>query len=258
MRPFQRAIDFTAGPIVGAGLGALSFVRRARVFHPTGAAFQATVDVQGDRVPDGLAPHGRHRAVVRLSRGAGTPEPMPDILGVAVRILDAHGAGGHQDLLLASSGAPPVLRHALLPAIAFGTSFFSSLLPYRTGDGRVVVLGARPLWTGTQAGEQQGSTEPLAPTATLADVEAALESAKLRLELVVAEPARPWQPFATIDVGRRLGDAEAESLRFNPFNTGDAFEPAGVLNAVRRRAYAASQAARPTPLADPAAPHHAA
>src|SRR5688572_2465412 len=108
MRPLQRVVDLTAGPVAGAVFGTASFVRRARTFHPDGRAFQATVDVVGDRSPggdQGFGAGGRRRAIVRLSRGAGTPEPLPDFLGLAVRILDAHGVGSHQDVLLVSSAA---------------------------------------------------------------------------------------------------------------------------------------------------------
>ena len=56
---------------------------------------------------------------MRFSRGAGLPEPLPDILGVAVRVLDSHGPGGHQDFLLATSSGLPVAHHALLPATTF-------------------------------------------------------------------------------------------------------------------------------------------
>jgi hypothetical protein len=33
------------------------------------------------------------RPLLRFSRGAGLPEPLPDVLGVAIRLPDAHGPG---------------------------------------------------------------------------------------------------------------------------------------------------------------------
>lgn len=64
------------------------------------------------------------------------------MLGLAVRILDAHGVGAHQDLLLATSGERPIVRHLFVPATSFDAIRFSSVLPYRLGD-RTVVFGAR-------------------------------------------------------------------------------------------------------------------
>src|SRR4029450_7999147 len=46
-----------------------------------------------------------HQALLRFSRGAGLPEPLPDALGVAIKLPDAHGPGVDQDLLLTSSTA---------------------------------------------------------------------------------------------------------------------------------------------------------
>jgi hypothetical protein len=237
-----RVSDTVAGPFAAGVFGALSAVRRRRIFHPYGRAFDATVDLAGlpDLAPSVLASAGRHRAVIRLSRGAGLPEPLPDILGVAVRLLDVGDEPGqHQDLLLASSGAAPVLRHTLLPVREFGKAHFSSVLPQQVG-GKTVVLGLRPVWS-----------RELLPSARLDQVADALTSARLTFDLEVAAPGGEWRTAGRIEVGAERGEAESESLRFNPFNDAGGVEPVGALNGLRRRAYAASQAVRPTPLAEP-------
>jgi hypothetical protein len=242
VRGAARVSDIVAGPLAAGVFGALSALRRRRVFHPYGRAFDATVDLVGlpDLAPSVLASAGRHRAVVRLSRGAGVPEPLPDILGVAVRLLDVgEERGQHQDLLLASSGTAPVLRHTLVPVTGFGRAHYSSVLPQQAG-GMTVVLGLRPVWSG----------EP-SPTARLDDVAEALTSARLTFDLAVAAPAGEWRTAGRIEVGAARGEAESESLRFNPFNDAGGVEPIGALNGLRRRAYAASQAVRPTPLGEP-------
>lgn len=246
MRLLQRAVDVAAAPTVGLALGAASFARRARIFHPDGAAFQATLEVRTGAPTVGastLAGAGRHKAIVRLSRGVGLPSRVPDVLGLALRILDAHGTGRHQDVLLVTSAAPAVGRHSILPSRQFATGFYSSILPYRAGD-ELVLFGARPVWAD---GVDLGS----ASTATFDEVEAELISGRLRFDLLVAGLTAPWTSVGVIDGGRRLSAAEQESLRFNVYNTGEALEPAGVLNAMRRSVYRASQAARPTPMADP-------
>jgi hypothetical protein len=56
-----------------------------------------------------LVPGARYDAVVRFSRGGGLPEPLPDALGVAVRLPDAYGPGRTQDFLVTSSADLPLL-----------------------------------------------------------------------------------------------------------------------------------------------------
>ncbi|HVM10603.1 MAG TPA: hypothetical protein VM345_19240 [Acidimicrobiales bacterium] len=246
MRLFQRVVDAIAAPTIGVALGAASFARRARVFHPDGAAFQATIELDGGRPAVGacaLTGPGRHRAVIRLSKGIGLPGATPDILGFALRILDAHGSGSHQDLLLVTSAAPAVGRHLILPARDFGGGFYSSILPYRDGDD-LLLFAIRPLWADGVDLDEMSS-------ARFADVEEHLTAGRLRFELLAADLTGPWQPVGTIDVGRRLSEAEQEALRFNVFNTGESLRPAGVINAMRRSVYRASQTARPTPMEDP-------
>lgn len=230
-----KVVDATAGTNAAVAFGALSGLRRRRIFHPTGAAFAATVEITPDpATPVGVplfAEHARRRAVVRLSRGAGLPEPLPDFFGLAIRILDAHGHDEHQDLLLVTSGQAPGLRNALIPAAGYGAGFYSSILPLRMGERRLLV-GAQPV-------RPEGP-----PMARLEELEKALTSAELRFDLVVAELLGPWMPLGRLEVGQRLTDAEAEDLRFNPFVTGGGIEPSGLLNIVRRRAYAGSQGGR--------------
>lgn len=239
--PLTGVVDTTIGVASAVAFAGLSGLRRARIFHPDGAAFEATLDVAGTRNEDWGVPlldeEARHRAVVRFSRGVGLPEPLPDILGLALRVVDAHGRGRDQDLLLVTSGRRPVLRNAIVPAGHFAAGQYSSILPYRV-DGSLLLFGARPLLS---AGTP--------PPRRFADLAAALAGGRLRFELQVAPEAGEWSTVGVLEVGRRLSDREAESLRFNPFVTGGGIEPAGLLQTLRRRSYAASQAARPTPLA---------
>src|SRR3982750_2638745 len=110
-------VDDTAG--VGAGL---TFgPPRRRGFHPVGTAFEASLDLDGRSRYDVplLDERGRRPCVVRLSRGIGLPDGAPDINGLAIRVLDAHGPGHHQDFLLASSGVGLLSRHALVPAASY-------------------------------------------------------------------------------------------------------------------------------------------
>lgn len=96
-----------------AGLG-------GRPLHPVGIAFSATLTVPGATWPGAalFERSGTYEARVRFSRGFGLPEPLPEVLSLAVKVLDAYGAGADQDFLLTASYEPPGLRHAF----AFGRS----------------------------------------------------------------------------------------------------------------------------------------
>ncbi|MFN2588784.1 MAG: hypothetical protein ABR613_11805, partial [Actinomycetota bacterium] len=80
--------------------------------------------------------NGTHRVIVRFSRGAGVPEPLPDVLGLAIKIPLRQAEAGEQDLLLASSGSAALTRNMLLPARSFLSCTYTSVLPYRVGGER--------------------------------------------------------------------------------------------------------------------------
>ena len=82
-------------------------------------------------------------AIVRFSRALGLPRPLPDLLGVSLRVLDAYGEGRHQDVLMVSSVDLPVLHHIFVPAGDVQQRPYSSSLPYRVGDDRFL-LGVTP------------------------------------------------------------------------------------------------------------------
>lgn len=231
---FTPIVDATAGTASALAFGALSAIRRRRIFHPTGIAVEATLDVHGG-ASTGAAlfdERGRRRCVARFSRGAGVPEPLPDILGLALRVLDVPDAGEGQDLLFVTSGAAPFVRNALLPAQGYADRHYSSLLPYRVGD-RTVIIGARPLLS---SGMSPRTFDQLAD---------ALADARLRFVLEIADPRGDWEPVGTVEFGRRLTEREAEALQFNVFNAVDGIEPVGFLNTLRKKAYAGSQKGRP-------------
>lgn len=150
-------------------------------------------------------------AIVRISRGAGLPEPLPDAIGVAIRLCDVHGPKRHQDFLLISSVDVPVLHHLILPGLLPDQSY-SSVLPYRIG-GRLRLVGAMPRGRGA-------------------------------FDLALAPVGGTFSPIARLSLGGRLPDEVSEGIRFNPWHTGANIEPAGPLQAWRRGAYRASQEGR--------------
>jgi len=226
------AVEGTLGVAAAAVMGVASAVRRKRVFHPDGAAVRATLQATGAHHGAPLLDEaGTHDAVVRLSRGVGLPESLPDFLGFALRVTDAHGPGLHQDLLLVSSASRPGLRHSLLPVRSFAHDRYSTVVPYRVGS-RTVLFGARRL-------------EDDAPDEThVSDLREGTSSMRFALE--VAELRGPWEPVGVVELGAPLPEHEGRALRFDPSNSGGGIEPVGVVQAVRRLAYRSSQAARPT------------
>lgn len=184
-----------------------------RAFHPDGTTLHATFRPAPDAGDVGVTLlDGERAALVRISRGLGLPERMPDVLGCAIRVPDAYGPGAHQDFALASSHRARGARHALVPALDSRRAFYSSLLPYRFGAETVIVgavLGPRSV------------------------------------ELCVAAPLGPWRSIAAVSLDAEAPVEEARALRFNVLNSGGGITPLGRLNALRDPAYRGSQAASP-------------
>jgi hypothetical protein len=208
-----------------------------RSLHPNGDAYEAKFVVPERRESLGadlLDEPGERRAIVRFSRGAGLPEPLPDILGIAIRVLDAHGPGGHQDFLLATSSGLPVAHHALLPATTFFDRTFSSILVYSIG-GATRLVGAEPR-----------SSAPVDHGTGLDAVRVAASRGQLFYDLSLAAPFGRFDPVARLDVGAPLPDEQGERLTFNVWNSGGGIRPGGPFQGLRMPAYEGSQSGRDT------------
>lgn len=225
--------------VVGSALASVSAARGARVFHPVGVAHRAVLTVYPEPGREYGVPlldlPAEHRAVVRLSRAAGVPQGLPDVLGLAIRLLDVHGEGAHQDLLLNTAGRLPLARQVFVPATGVLERSYSSVLPYSLAGVRHYI-GAQPV-------REAGGLLPRFDA-----VERAAEAALLRFRIVVARPLGPWHHVATLRIDERLPDAEAEALSYDVFaNTGGGIAPAGLLQTLRRTSYRMSQQVRPHP-----------
>jgi hypothetical protein len=244
MRELRLWAAVAAGPVVAAGFYALAALRRRRALHPTGIGYQGRLRVPNDSLPRPGVPlfqaGATHPAILRFSRGAGLPEPLPDALGVALKLPDAHGPGADQDLLLTSSTDRPVLRRLLFPARSFLHGAFSSALPYDLGSERVVLLLVP---VPTNAGRSAGEVGRRRVGDALAELGAAT-TAGLSFELRTARSLGRSQPLATVTVGPPLSADQTEALRFNPWTTGPGIRPSGWLNLLRDTAYRASQRGR--------------
>ena len=198
-----------------------SLVRGERVIHAKGRAFEGVLRLTGGDLGVPLLDEpAEHRVLIRLSRGAGLPDVLPDALGLAVRVLDAHGPDQHQDLILTTGARRPVLRHALLVRRDLLGSTYTSLLPYDLG-GTPWVLGALPA--------EQHSASSLSQ----------LRPEDVRFRLAVASTRGPWRELGVLQATRVLPNGRR--VRFSPFVTGGGIRPAGWLQELRRTSYDASR-----------------
>lgn len=218
-----------------AGLfGLLARGVRGRSLHPSGAAFAATLEVPGATAPELelFGARSRRPAIVRFSRGFGLPDPLPEILSLAIKVPDAYGPGRDQDFLLTASGGAPVLRHTFAAGRSHLNRTYSSVIPF-TAAGRRVLFGALP---SPRASSRSGDLDELRAVAARGE---------LTLELRIAGLLAPWRELATVRIGRPLEDGQERTLGFNSDTTGGGIEAVGAINRVRGAAYAASLRARP-------------
>jgi len=233
-RPARLVVD-AAGFTVGGFLGAVAALRGGKAVHPHGAAYRGRLVIDGaphaPAASELLHTRSERPALVRFSRSLGLPRPLPDLLGMSIRVLDAYGARRHQDFLLVTSVDLPVLHHAFLPAGDVQDRPYSSSLPYRAGD-ELLIVGALP---DPSSPRPDGEDE-------LDRLARAVATGRLRFGLAVASLEGRFRQVGTLHVDVPL-PVSVDALLFNPFNTGGGLELTGVLNRLRDYAYPLSQAA---------------
>jgi hypothetical protein len=228
------AVDI-AGYALGGALAGLAAVRGGKAVHPAGAVHRARLVVDGaahaPRASELLSAPAEHPALMRFSRSLGLPRPVPDLLGVSLRVLDAYGPERHQDFMLVTSVDLPVLHHLFVPATDVQQRLYSSSLPYRAGD-ETFLVGVVP---DAESPRPSGDDE-------LDRLSRAAATGRLSFGLSIAPVGGRFRRVGSLHVGERM-DHAADALRFNPFNCGGGLRPAGALNRLRDYAYPLSQAA---------------
>jgi hypothetical protein len=226
-----------AGWLLAPVTGTLSLLRRARMFHPEGAVYQARVEPLPGPFP-GLAKRLEGPALARLSTAwwRGGKEWM-DALGVAVRLGRDPGVQprpGDQDLLFATIRHPWTLMLAPLTTEQhdFLANDYYAVAPFDvSGVGRTKLrlVASRP--------------RRLRATERDARLREAVErgEASFRLELRVEDR---WVQVARL-VLLEPAVLDQETLRFSPFRDGKGLTPRGFVHGLRRATYLFSQAARP-------------
>jgi hypothetical protein len=222
------------GYAAGAPFALAAAIRGGKAVHPHGAVHAATIAISGSRDAPRAATllntPKEHRALVRFSRSLGLPRPLPDLLGMSIRMPDVHGPGRHQDFMLVTSADVPIVHHAFLPAADVWQRPYTSSLPYRAGDD-LFIVGAVPDPEGPRP-DGEHELDRLAKAAA---------TGELRFALSVASPMGRFRPVGEIRIGARLPQ-ELDAIQMNPFNTGGGLRPAGFLNRLRDYAYPLSQA----------------
>jgi len=189
-RTWVATASGAAGSVLATIFGAAARVRpTAKPLHPRGetlrgairrAGLEPGVDVPWIDEP------GTDDAQVRLSRAIGLPSGWPDIFGLAIRI--PMGPDRHSDVLFATTGRSVVGRFALLPRRQPTAGSYSTLIPYRTTSG--------PLLLSAQPGRDRTFT------------------------LACAPPAGAWRTFGELNLESApagdLGDADDVGPAFDP------------------------------------------
>jgi len=215
--------------VVAAPLAALARWRNGKPMHPRGAVFDAVLERHGADRPWGvpfLDATARDDVVVRLSRGAGLPAPLPDLLGLAVRLDD--GSSAPVDLLLSTTGRGALTR--VVPALRRDTaSVYCSIMAYSSAAGPVR-LAALPTSEGIPS-----EPGPLA---------GAVRRRPLVFVLAASRGLGAWRPFARLTIADAVRPLDPE-LRFDAVrHPPPGLTPDGPLARFRAPAYAAAQAAR--------------
>lgn len=216
--------------------GTIARLTQGRSLHPAGVAFSARLVAQAPRLRQArlFARGGERAAFVRFSRGFGLPEPLPEILSMAIKVPGAYGAGRDQDLLITAAGDRPLLRQTFFWGRSHLDRTYSSVLPLRVGSNSLL-FGAVPVVTARRRGD--GDLDEIVRTAA---------AGGLAFALRVAPPVGAWQTVARLELGERLDAAAERALMFSCDNTGGGISADGFANRVRGAAYAASHRARPT------------
>ncbi|MDQ1075655.1 MULTISPECIES: hypothetical protein [Microbacterium] len=223
----------TLGGLLASGFVLLQGLRPPRPIHSRGVVLRGEMRWIPDAESAGVtfiddAPPGPVPVIARVSRSLGLPAPLPDIIGLAVRVdlaeWDRGTAGtlrgeapGRQpgaaspmndktgpaspvaDVELASAGWNVPARFALRPHRRAEHARLGSLLPFQGARGAVLLVART-------ASGRPPATDPR-------ELDGADDTPWV-LTLGHATPAGPWHPFARL-VLRLDPDQDDHGLRFD-------------------------------------------
>lgn len=183
-------------------------VRRPRPIHVRGLVLTGEITWRAHPTHSGIAwvddrPAEPVPVVARMSRSIGLPAWLPDVIGLALRVEVATGRDGERrpaDLELASTGSGVPSRFMLLPHRRPSRARLTTLLPYRSERGPVLI-GARTI-------------SPQDLPADRRSIARILSLEPWRLRLYHARPTGRWHAFADVEL-RPADDQVDERLRFD-------------------------------------------
>jgi hypothetical protein len=252
MPPAPRGVRERIGEFLGRSwapaITAISTAREARMFHPCGHVYsgraEAIVGGAYAALAAQLEGHVLARCSAALWKHSTGHELSPrrfDVLGIALRfrrdqpITDHQPSPGDQDLLFATIRSPftMVISPFTTDTSDFAANRYFAVSPFAILDGERVELRLRPahpmklegprdyrLWEAVRMGRAAWWLE-----------------ARRTL-------TRHWHTIVRVTLEAPL-DVDQEALRFDPFRTGAGVVPVGLVHAIRRAVYPASQRGRP-------------
>lgn len=214
MDAVASAVASAGGAVLRAATAGIAAVRpTAKPLHPRGRVTAGTLRRFGGTAPTGaewLDASGSTEVVVRESRALGLPAPWPDIFGLAIRIPADDGYG---DVLFASTGLGTLTRFTLTPALAPSGRPMTTLLPYRSPTGPVMLSAAY--------------------------------RDDLTVRLAWAAPTGAWHPFAELSLHRDLTTPTDAPVSFDPVqNVPPGLQSYEWVRRLREPAYAAARRSR--------------
>lgn len=208
----------SAGAALRGAFGLLARLRpAAKPLHPRGTVRTATVHRYGLEERCGvpwLDGAGSDQVLVRTSRAVGLPGSLPDVYGLAMRVpVDGDRVA---DLLFATTGTGLPGRFVLRAHRTAAHATYSTLLPYRTATGPLL-LAVQPVDGG--------------------------------LQLAAASPTGRWRRFGAVEIDAADLDTpptdDGALISFDPIlNTLPGLEPYPWVRNLREGAYAAARASR--------------
>ena len=214
------------GHLLAVPLGALARRRGGKPMHPRWAVFDGVLERTGAEtgVP-WLDEQATDEVLVRLSRGTGLPAPLPDLLGLAIRLP---AEPEPIDLLLTTTGRGPLGRLVPVPR-RDAAAVYSSIMGYRS-DAGTLRFAALP-----EADDVASEPGPLAGEVTRDG---------LRFRLVVARGLGAEQPFARLVLTAPRAPLDPD-VRFDAvLHPPHGLVPDGPMARLRQPAYARARAAR--------------
>jgi hypothetical protein len=210
-----RGLAATGGEVLRAATRTVAALRPAdKPLHPDGSVLQTRLDRAGSDERSGvdwLDRPGRDDVLVRLSRAVGLPAPAPDIFGLALRVRlpeDRHG-----DVLFASTGLGRLTRFTLTAGRTPQARPLSTLLPYRTPTGPVLL--------------------------------SAVHRDESTIVLSWARGTGPWHAFGQLALGDEPTEAPDASVSFDPLlNTVPGLDNYGWVKRLREPSYVSARRSR--------------